>query len=870
MKGKAGMENIENGDGSTAELVASLGRFFDNSSAPILFAGAGVSARVGALTWGPLLERLKEWIRSKDPLTANQMANRIYKQDLITAAEYFFLSPEVTDGERFSVLATNLDGFDANPLKPLMRLPFKGVVTTNFDRTLLDAYAAEHGKSIRDFRRGDESFKEVNWCTQAYVARIHGGVEFPPSIVLTSRQFEQLDQDDIYKNLLGDLFARKNVLFLGCSFTDPAVRAVFEQLNRLYGPTTPGRHMALIPTDIDGEFLSRLNRLNVESIRYDPSDRHKVLWDAIDSFSSSRSAQKQIDASEAKNVLPPFDAAKHYLASCYARVRMQSRIRPLREAVVEGMVSSIVQSHSPKGVSLKVVVDTIHRELGIHPDESSGLINAALESLSEEKLCRLHKDGESRKITWTGGECDQSGLDQAIESLVASAVDRAVVQEGLKPMQETKQALKGFFNDMVLQRGWDLGAAFAANRPPVEVDIGKLLYQSCVFLSHPEIDALTRVCVRMLVAPTEAEAVILAELGRASFALEMAIQCPRSTLFHAAVLPQRIYLDANVLMPAITFGHPYHNVYKQTIDRLREAAGKSAGNVQLIAYQGFLNEIVSHRKLAIEESELWGDDFREGVVKEAIFYGTINMNVFVGAFANVAQFEKEITFQEFLNKYAPYSSERELATFLRRHQIAVLDDGRMRSHEYPSISYELQKAYSNHLAAGKDVKLIEHDAVQLSALHADHLAGHRSILVTADKKLREALTKGKHKALAEFMVSNVGLTQLIDLLVGNSGNSRALASLMWTVTASSKTEEVRQYLVSLALREYDEAMAMAMPAVVEQIAENIVEEADRLGIKAQTGDAAERRKFFQFVGTFEDKYFMALREKIELRRQTGQ
>ena len=76
--------------GSMSDLNRAIERFFTNSSDPILFAGAGVSAKVGILTWGPLLERLKEWIRSRDPLTANQMAERIYKQDFITAADYFF------------------------------------------------------------------------------------------------------------------------------------------------------------------------------------------------------------------------------------------------------------------------------------------------------------------------------------------------------------------------------------------------------------------------------------------------------------------------------------------------------------------------------------------------------------------------------------------------------------------------------------------------------------------------------------------------------------------------------------------------------------------------------------------------------------
>jgi predicted nucleic acid-binding protein len=848
-------------------VIEAIDRFFANSSEPVLFAGAGVSARAGVLTWGPLLDRLKEWIRSRDPQTANLMADYIHEQDLITAADYFFLSKRVPDGERLAALVEHLSEYTAKQLLPLVQLPFHGFVTTNFDRCLLDAYANAHGKAALDFRHGDESFKQVLWCAEPFVARIHGGTELATSIVLTTTHFEALSKDSVYQDVLVNLFTRKNVLFVGCSFTDPAVRAVFEQINKQYGPTPPGLHMALIPDDVDHEFVSRLNRMNVDTIRYDPADHHRAVWDAITTYSTRDSAPASASTTSEESSISPFAAAKRYLASCYARVRLSGRLHPLREAVVEGIVSSIIQSHAPKGVSVKGVIDTIHRELGIHSDAARELVNAAIERLAADKLCRRHSEGGLRKVAWAGETDDVNKLDLALEILVTSALDRAVVQENLRPVRDLQQALRGFFREMVLQRGWDLGAAFASNRAPEEVDIGKLLYQSCAFLSHPEIDSLKRVCTHMLSLPTEAEAKVLAELGRASFALELAIQCPRNTLFHSVVLPQKVYLDANVLMPALTYGHPYHEVYRQTIDRLREATTQSVGVVQVVAYYGFLNEIVSHRRLAIQEVAEWGKDFREGIVKEAVYYGTTNMNVYVGAYANVAQVEKALEFPEFLSKYAPYTSEKELAQWLRQHGIIVQSDNQMRTSEYASVSLELQKAYSNDLAAGKGIRLIEHDAVQISTLYSDQQLGLRSILVTADKRLREMVANGKYRHLVEHMQSTVGLAQMIDLLVGNPSEARGLTSLLWTTRSSTKTEEVRKYLVALALREYDEAMAMEMPAVVEQIAEDVVAEAGRVGLRLDTDNATERRKFLQFVGAFEDKFFEAIREQIGRRER---
>lgn len=849
-------------------VVKAIKRFIQTSPHPILFAGAGVSARAGVLTWAPLLDRLKEWIRDRDPHTANLMADYIRDKDLIIAADYFFLSKRVPDGERLSELVRHLKHSREEALQSLVTLPFHGIVTTNFDRSLLDAYSAARGKAALDFRLGDESFKQVLWCVDPFIARIHGGTELPTSMVLTTKHFDDVSQNSAYQDVLTYFFTRRNFLFLGCSFTDPAVRAVFEHINKQYGPTPSGLHMALIPENSDVEFVTRLNRMNVEIIRYDPAEDHKIVWDSIAGFRTNSSAPSTVDIDSPTGSSSPFAAAKRYLASCYARIRLSGRIHPLREAVVEGMVSSLIQSHAPEAVAEKVVIEAIHRELGIHLDAAKDLVTPAFERLIEERLCR-RGDGGSRKVAWIGDTDDINKLDVALDILVKSAVDRAVVQEGLRPIQDTRRALKSFFKEMVLQRGWDLGAAFASNKTPEDVDIGKLLYQSCAFLSHTEIESLKRVCVRMLRTPSEAEAKILAELGRASFALELAIQYPRNTLFHSVVLPQKIYLDANVLMPALTYGHPYHEVYKKTIDRLREAVTQSVGSIQIVAYFGFLNEIVSHRRLAIQEAEYWGSDFGSQIIREAMYYGTANMNVFVGAYANVAQTEKALEFSDFLKKYAPYTTESALVQWLNQHGITVQSDSQMRTSEYPAVSLALQKAYSNDLAAGKGMRLIEHDAVQISTLHTDQQLGRRSILVTADKRLREMIAKGEYKHLVDHMLSNVGLTQMIDLLIGNPGEARSLTSLLWTARSSTKTEEVRQYLVALALREYDEAIAMEIPTVVEQIAEDIVAEAERVGLNFDNDDAIERGKFLRFVGDFEDKFFEALREKIDRRKNQG-
>ena len=849
-------------------LDEAISRYFDTAETPVLFAGAGVSAYAGIPVWRQLLEHLMEQARSRDPLTAAQMGNAIHTGNFLLAAQYFLMTDQIVEGERYRLIVNEMKNYDPTVLMPLVSLPFRAFLTTNFDRSLLDAFSNARRVAVIDYRYGDHSFSQAVWEKEHYVARIHGCVEAPSTIVLTTSAFDDLLKHTAYHDLLSDTFTRKNTLFLGFSFYDPAIRHILEQLDRDYGPTTPGHHLALIPNDVEGEFLTKLARLNIEVVRYAPDDGHRQLWEAVKLVAASRGNQK-VGMTSSPHQTEAFATAKQFLAACYARTRLSAGITPLREAVVEGLVSGILQSKAPAGISPAEIVDILHLALGIQRSDAQSLSEKAIASLREEKLCRKHMDGAVPKITWAGIASSESTLDVSISLLVRNARNRALVQEGWHTTSDVSKALDPFFRELILQRGWDLGAAFAAKRPPANVEIGKLLRKFCISLSTIEIERLQRVCESILTQPSDEEAAVLAELGRVSFALELAIQCPRTTLFYSTVLPERIYFDANVLMPALTPGHPYHKIYSHTVSRLEEAAARAASGLQLIACRGILNEIVSHKRLAIELMKELGDGFQEIFRREALYHGASNVNVFVGAYANLTETEPGLQFSDFLRRHAPYNSEAELEQWLKRHGIVVMHEREAIGAQHAELSLSLQKAYSQSLANGKDVRLVDHDAVQLSALAKDRANNKRAILVTADKRLRDIVSRGPFPELAGNMVSHVGLVQMIDLLVGDLGEAQGMTQLLWSARSSEKTESLRSYLIALALNERNEAMAMAMPEVVDRITEEAQTELDRLGVDPGSENPANKARAFRIIGTYEKGFFHALREVIERRERQG-
>lgn len=156
-----------------------LARFFGNATHPIVFAGAGIAARAGLPQWKNLVVQLAEGMRAFDPLTTQQMLERVRLEDYTLAVDYFKLSPNMVEGEKQKLLVRLLSSFDATKLASVAQLPFRGCLTINFDRSILEGIAAARHIAARDHKLGDVSFKQAQWEEGLFVARVHGAVEAP-------------------------------------------------------------------------------------------------------------------------------------------------------------------------------------------------------------------------------------------------------------------------------------------------------------------------------------------------------------------------------------------------------------------------------------------------------------------------------------------------------------------------------------------------------------------------------------------------------------------------------------------------------------------------------------------------------------------
>ncbi|MBS0218617.1 MAG: hypothetical protein JSR63_10605, partial [Proteobacteria bacterium] len=185
------------------------------------------------------------------------------------------------------------------------------------------------------------------------------------------------------------------------------------------------------------------------------------------------------------------------------------------------------------------------------------------------------------------------------------------------------------------------------------------------------------------------------------------------------------------------------------------------------------------------------------------------------------------------------------------------------------ILHALEKFYSNKLEMSrKSAIVIRHDASQLAVINAELHDGVRTMFVSADRGIRFALEYEGFSAISNSMMTHLGLAQLVELLVGQLPASRGLASLFWMSPVSDDTSRIRSYLIALALREHDAALAMGMSEVVNEIAEDAGMELARKRLRLDSDASNDRAEVNKTLERYESSFFQKINaEANRIRRR---
>lgn len=203
-----------------AELLKDLSE--DNLA---IFAGAGMSAPAGFVSWPELLKPIAEELE----LDIEREA------DLVALAQYHCNSNLANRGRLNQLLIDELaeQAESSENHKILARLPISTYWTTNYDK-LLEGTLQEVGK-VPDVKHRIKQLSFTKRGRDAVVYKMHGDIDHPDEAVLTKDDYESyhVKMQPFITALSGDLVS-KTFLFIGFSFTDPNLDYILSRVRVAY------------------------------------------------------------------------------------------------------------------------------------------------------------------------------------------------------------------------------------------------------------------------------------------------------------------------------------------------------------------------------------------------------------------------------------------------------------------------------------------------------------------------------------------------------------------------------------------------------------------------------------------------------------
>lgn len=863
------------------QLAKEVGDFVQQKH-PVLFAGAGVGVRLGLPNWSKYLDHLADICEQKnDKISADLIKQRRDDGDYLGAAAIYKSNKRIPIGERLRHLAEPFDlKFKKETLallKPLMCLHWSGIVTTNYDRGLHQAYAFAQSTAAVQLEL-DDSLKAGSTRTDFFIARIHGKCESPQTIMLDERDYDLLRANKIYVDFLIQLFRSRPLIFVGYSFDDPAIDFICSLTKEILSPNYPIEHLAIIPASSEKRLSAKLSDVNIKVLSYDDSADHDDLWRCFRAC-YEQPEQTPLDIELAAAVPDELSSSPvhRYLAFSYARMTAPNHAKqPVLETAVDGLVLALVSQLPGTNVDKAQLIGGVAEALGIKADEA--------EQISEDALTRLVSAGDltATRSFVSRRAPDKTEFARQLAVLAKGVRQRVNVIGGKEVPASDESKITDCFERLFLARAWDLALQYGGGLATHAADLERTVFaiaDQVLTKAKAQGSKIAEAICHLVRRPNPFEAQILSDMARTAFALQLVVGSPRQSLQRKHLLPDLVYFDASVLMPAIALGHPFQVGYSDAIKRLREASRQSAHQCELVFAEQFLEEITTHRTKSKDLVREGGLEKRERMLRHVALYGAENTNVFVGAFSSrfLDSDTERLSFDDFLAEVAPYETIDELRAFLQKQDFVVrgMTFQGAKAHVFTAVFNPLLTAYES-VDKGelrqKDRILIQHEAQQLCQLMEDGGKGLRSVFVTADTRLQRVVAaSGSLCKLSELILSQIGFLGIIDIIAGLRADSASFARLIWGYPRNDAQKQLRDYLVRVGLEKYDEGIAMEMPKVISSVLSAVNSDIERRSAQITSAtDVATISDSNRFLDTLETRYFEEMDRVISKRREQEQ
>jgi hypothetical protein len=261
-----------------------------------------------------------------------------------------------------------------------------------------------------------------------------------------------------------------------------------------------------------------------------------------------------------------------------------------------------------------------------------------------------------------------------------------------------------------------------------------------------------------------------------------------------------------------------------------------------------------------------------------MYYGAGSVNVYVGGYSGWVRDPANANrnFSDYLENEAPYRTERELREYLTRRGITISSTkvsstqevlNRQNVTDLLFEGYEIQE--KGLLQRDRKAQILkEHEGAQIYLLERDIAAEKRSIFVTADVKLRRAVTASRLASVRDALISPQNLIQLVDLIIGIDVPPASLARLLWSVNMADDRAVIKDYLVRRALPHYDAALLLKLGDTLDSYTDRILREAKLENVKIAPAGFEEKLTTSRFMDRVEDEVFSSLASEVQKLKRT--
>ena len=810
----------------------------------VLFLGGGIGLEAGLADWKNSLRDLAGHLKPLSPRYADLMTDEADEGRFLQSAELLYLAPiTVDDRTRILQAVFGKQPRTSRKLRLLTLTRCQGIVTTNFDSSLQIA-AGEAVASLVHFGESDQDLAAARVEAHKFLVRLHGRVEVPESLVFADRHYRTLPERESYVEFFRQLFVNRNLVFFGFSFDDPVISELIGKMAQAVRSQFRREAYALV-ADPPSKLVETLRAAGIVAVPY-PSRDHEAAWKFLAAY---RTGEPPIDAEQFE-----VEQMRSHLATAYARAKGQGdQFSADRERILSALMMPVLAEYGSNTiVDVDEFLSKIDLRLALPRHFKRGQL--------VESLKLLERDGV---VTFQGANL-LIGDIQTTQELARDAnrlADGLVARAKIRFREADLESQRPLLEQLVLAAmaidGLHLAHTLIRRQPLDSSRLERAIAAAMRRVQIPQryLSAANSALTDLITTPDPEEEKILTNIAAVVFGTTLLLADPLLADRVANPFKQRAYVDASVLLPWIAEGHPLRQAYDSVLKSF------DLSNIRVLAV--YLNEIVSHKRLALESVRQGGLNDSKRFRRYASLFELHNINVFMGGYAGSLERGGTETFEEYLQRVAPFNNEADIKRILEAMGLKV-EDYRLKDR---SLSGELKAALRDRGKVRDDI-VVAHDAAQMEVLRGIKDQESRSYFITADRALIRAVAETSSRYVLPHVLLPQQVAFLAQMANRKTGGLQAFSRTLWTV-GESVAGKVKRYYTDRVLRKYEEGLVAEIDTILGALRKDLQSEGISLDDEDVRDPRSEttRMKLFERLDRFEPRFFQHMDEARERAKQ---